>query len=70
MASRRYQIAALRAIVDVLHRQLRDELDCDERPESALEDHNQELALAGDILEGLKGRGLTIAKARGKVVRE
>lgn len=60
----RHDLSAVSTIVYLLHKELHSELSCDAADEDAVDDHDQELALAGQIIMDLRRDGLTIAKKR------
>lgn len=55
-------ITAIETIVRVLHNT--HDFECDASVDDALEDHDFELATAGDIIVGLRTVGLMIARRR------
>lgn len=60
----RQDLAALEAITYTLHREAHAEFDCDAGTDDAMEDHDAELAVAGQIVMDLRRAGLTVSKTR------
>lgn len=61
-AARSTLVTAIETIVDTLHKNA--EFDCDASLEDSVEDHDFEMAIAGQIITDLRAHGLTIAKRR------